>query len=211
MRRILPALVVAAAACAHAAAEPRSAIMDEVEAQLAGAGATYYEFGGSGRRGEGALDCSGYTNRVLARAAPRAFASLRALRSRPRSTEYVERIELGGDGWSRIARVPDLQPGDIIAWRHRPGTPTKDPRSTGHVAFVVGRPVPDGGGLWRVRVSDSARSGHSDDTRRGASGVGAGTILVGTTPSGEARAVAWSLRGRFETPEAIALGRPSSR
>ena len=200
-------VVIVAAACAHEGGARRGGIIGQIDAELAGADETRYAFGGSGR-GQ-SYDCSGYANQVLRQAAPGAFASLRALRSRPRATEYVERMELGGSDWRRVARVADLAPGDLIAWRHRPDAPRTDALSTGHVAFVVERPAPAGGGLWRVRVSDAARSGHSDDTRApGRSGIGAGTILVATAPDGAPEAVAWSLRGRFEVPAAMALGRP---
>jgi hypothetical protein len=181
-----------------------------VRAELAGPHETVYGFGGEGDDdGSGAIDCSGYVNRVLKRAAPRSFAALAELRRRPRAREYVERIERGGDGWQRIARVADLLPGDVIAWRYEPGHSSKDPRATGHVVVVVDAPEPAGPEMWRVRVSDSARSGHSYDTRpKGTSGVGAGTMLVAVDSNGGPVATAWSLRGHFDTDETIAMGRP---
>lgn len=197
-------IVTVVAACAAA---PRGSVVDEVQRELAGAGASRYAFGEEGQGG--AIDCSGYVNRVLAHAAPRAYAEVVALRHRPRSREYVEIAERGGEGWLRVAHVAELRPGDVIAWRHRPNTPTKDPRSTGHVGIVVAAPRRAGAGLWEVRISDAAKSGHSDDTRpRGVSGIGAGVILVAVDAEDAPTAVAWSLRGRFEVPEAIALGRP---
>lgn len=189
------------------AAAPHRAVVDEVQRELAAAGSSRYGFGEEGQGG--AIDCSGYVNRVLARAAPRAYASLVALRHRPRAREYVDLAARGGAGWTRVARVGELRPGDVIAWRHRPHTPSKDPRSTGHVGIVVAPPRRVGAGLWELRISDAARSGHSDDTRAsGVSGIGAGVILVAVDGRDAPSAVAWSLRGRFEVPEAMALARP---
>src|SRR5262245_48618446 len=86
---------------------------------------TTYVFGGSGKNG--AYDCSGYVNSVLKQSAPRAYADVKRLRSRPRVREYVESIVEGDDGWQRVRRVADLKAGDIVAWTHHGNE--KDPDS----------------------------------------------------------------------------------
>jgi hypothetical protein len=61
---------------------------------------------------------------------------------------------------------------------------------------------------YLVRIADSSRLLHDDDTRVGRSGFGFGTILLVADETGAATAYGWvGLKWRaFET--AIALGRP---
>ena len=84
---------------------------------------------------------------------------------------------------------------------------------TGHVAFVLLPPVlaPGYDNAYLVRIADSTRLLHDDDTRVGRDGFGFGTILVVADPETDAPiAYGWvGLKWRaFET--AIAIGRPAS-
>jgi len=166
------------------------------------------------REGVYVFDCSGFADWLLGKAAPLARASLRfGLKQRPLARDFQRRLArlptaTERSGWRRVARVVDIEPGDVVAWL-KPDI-IRSP-NTGHVAFAVHRPVPAPGygDAYLVRVADSTSLLHDDDTRVGRNGFGLGTILLVADPeTGAPVAYGWAgLRWRsFETP--IALGRP---
>jgi len=168
----------------------------------------------SERDGVYVFDCSGFADWLLGKAAPKARAAVRfGLERRPVARDFQRRLAaLPADkeryGWRRVGRVADVEPGDVVAWL-KPDI-IQSP-NTGHVAFVVHRPmpVPGYGNAFLVRVADSTSLLHDDDTRVGRSGFGLGTILLVADPdTGAPIAYGWvALRWRtFETP--IAIGRP---
>jgi hypothetical protein len=166
------------------------------------------------KRGVYRFDCSGMVQWVLRRSAPIAAITMaHGLPQRPLARDFQRRIaraprDRERGGWRRIARVADLAPGDVVAWLK----PVEvDSANTGHVAFVLLPPVlaPGYDNAYLVRIADSSRLLHDDDTRAGRSGFGFGTILLVADPdNGVPTAYGWvGLRWRaFET--AIALGRP---
>jgi hypothetical protein len=168
------------------------------------------------RRGIYKFDCSGMVQWVLRKAAPRAaLTSAQGLAQRPLARDFQRRIarapvDRPRGGWRRIARVSELGPGDVIAWLK----PAEiDSANTGHTAFVVLPPLraPGYENAYLVRIADSTRLLHDEDTREGRTGFGFGTILLVADPeSGAPIAYGWvALRWRaFET--AIALGRAES-
>lgn len=166
------------------------------------------------RRGIYAFDCSGMAFWVLRKASPRAARNMaRGLGGRPLARDFQRRLSRSPthtprDGWSRVARVQDAVPGDVLAWI-KPAI--IDSPNTGHVAFIVlpPQPLPGYGNAFLVRIADSTSLLHDDDTRVGRSGFGLGTILLVTDPeTGAPQAYGWvGTRYRvFET--AIAIGRP---
>jgi hypothetical protein len=166
------------------------------------------------RRGSYAFDCSGMAIWVLGKANPKAARSVaRGLGGRPLARDFQRRLSRAPtdnprDGWSRVARVQDAAPGDVLAWLK----PTIiDSPNTGHVAFIVLPPqrLPGYDNAFLVRIADSTSLLHDADTRVGRSGFGLGTILLVTNPqTGAPEAYGWvGTRHRvFET--AIAIGRP---
>lgn len=163
--------------------------------------------------GDYRVDCSGYMNRVLGDADPVAYDQLLAARgvTWPKAEDYyyffhsIRTGKTSGD-WTRPARMADARPGDLLVWRYRV-TPSSG--STGHVMMVASVPLlyPGTSNVYRVRVSDSARSGHSNDNRTSTtSGVGAGEILVKVDSHGAPAEYAWTLGSLFHA-EDLALGR----
>ncbi|MDX2090116.1 MAG: CHAP domain-containing protein [Kofleriaceae bacterium] len=141
-------------------------------------------------------DCSGMAAWVMRRSAPRALAALASTRPVARDfASAIERAPTRGtrNGWQRIARVADVLPGDIFAWKRPRGLPSKN---TGHVGFVVGRPLPVPGipNAWAVRIADSTSSFHQDDTRRDDldGGFGIGTLVFLTDAEGRAISYGWA-------------------
>ncbi|MFO0604951.1 MAG: CHAP domain-containing protein [Polyangiales bacterium] len=162
-------------------------------------------------------DCSGMAAWVLARAAPRAHATVMARngRGRPVASDYHDVISAAPagrerGGWTRLAHASELRPGDVIAWRRPPSVAS---RNTGHVAFVAApaRRIDREGRRWSVRVVDSTSIPHGDDTRPRAhqSGFGYGTIVVHyDDPRGEATGYGWyGLATRLDFRTHLALGR----
>lgn len=161
-------------------------------------------------RGEYLWDCSGMAAWVLRRAAPRARRTLRS--GRPVARTFARTIARAPTdrprrGWQRIDHIRDVRPGDVFAWERPPDFPS---RNTGHVGFVVHRPVRLSDDLWAVRILDSTSLSHQDDTREGErTGTGRGTMTFATDGRGHAEAYGWhgtrSL-GHIETP--VVFGRP---
>jgi hypothetical protein len=170
------------------------------------------------REGRYEFDCSGLIAWVLARAAPEAHRVTvqRASGPRPLAAEYartflsVTPTQRRGP-WTRVQRVEDARPGDIIAWI-KPRIVRSN--NTGHVLFVVGAPrrserYTD---AWLVPVADSSRYRHQDDSREGTTrtGFGRGTILLATDPTtGAPRAFGWfGDHTPYVLETQIAIGRP---
>lgn len=141
-------------------------------------------------------DCSGMAAWILRRSAPHALAALAS--SRPVARDFADAIERAPTtrarkGWRRIARIADVLPGDVFAWRRPRGLPSKN---TGHVGFVVDRPlpVPELPGAWAVRIADSTSSFHQDDARATDpdGGFGIGTLVFLTDEHGRATSYGWA-------------------
>ena len=146
--------------------------------------------------GEYHWDCSGMAAWIMRRAAPQALKSLGS--SRPVARDFVAAIERAPatrsrNGWQRIADVANVMPGDVFAWRRPRGMPSKN---TGHVGFVVERPlpVPEIPGAWAVRIADSTRGYHQNDARASDDdgGFGVGTLVFLTDADGRVTRYGWS-------------------
>lgn len=149
------------------------------------------------KRGMYHWDCSGMASWILRRTAPAAQRALAS--SRPVARDFAAAIERAPTkrakaGWLRIANIADVEPGDVFAWRRPRGMPSKN---TGHVGFVVGKPVPvpEIPGAWAVPIADSTRGIHQGDSRSGGDGeggLGFGTLTFLTDSSGAVTAYGWS-------------------
>lgn len=140
-------------------------------------------------------DCSGMAAWILDRAAPTARSQI--TRPRPVARDFVSAIEhapvgRARGGWQRIDRIEEALPGDLFAWRRPRGFPS---RNTGHVGFVVDRPlaVPGMPGAFAVRIADSTSWGHQDDSRaeNGVGGFGIGTLVFLTDGQGHGTSYGW--------------------
>lgn len=130
----------------------------------------------------------------------------------PRAIDYHVAI-VEGNRFSRIQRVVDLLPGDLLVTRYQ----TNRSGATGHVMLAAARPVLLGSCsqsrcLYRIEVIDSSRSGHGPaDTRQGEDGVGQGVIQLQSSPEGLLLAYRWSERSssrwRFGHEESLVVGR----
>ena len=165
------------------------------------------------KKGVYAWDCSGMTTWILERAAPRARKALN--RDRPVATTFLDAIlraptDKPRRGWQQIANIEDVRPGDVFAWK-RPEEWGKG--VTGHVGFVASRPAPldDVDNAYVVRIIDSTRYPHGDDTRgSGETGFGLGTVLFVTDENGRPTAYGWhGPYSRGVVPTAVAFGRVS--
>lgn len=169
------------------------------------------------RIGRYEFDCSGMAAWVLRRASPVAQSAVahRSKGGRALASDYYRqiaatRIGRARYGWSRVGRVTDAAPGDVIAWL-RP----KEIRSpnTGHVAFLLAKPEPvsDVPHAYLVRIADASSYRHDHDTREGSdrTGFGGGTILVMADPETDAPiAYGWvGLRSAWILHTPMAIGR----
>ncbi len=161
------------------------------------------------------VDCTGYLNRMVEDSNPTSYDHVCEARdtTRPSAEDYYYTFraipyDTTKNHWRRVKRVRDLRPGDVLVWRYDQPTST----STGHAVVIVSNPERDTrwSNAYRVRVSDSARSGHSNDNRGSTgSGVGAGTMLLRyDSDSGVPYAYAWSLKGYWHDDVRFAAARP---
>ena len=140
---------------------------------------------------------------------------------RPTAERYHDAI-VERRGFTSLAAVGELQPGDLIAIKYF----TRHD-NTGHIMLVVGAPermhaLPpyvDGTTQWSVAVVDSSESGHGpSDTRhkrgeggRDHDGLGRGVVRLYADASGGVAGFSWSTvkDSRFVSPkdEHVALGR----
>ena len=218
---VLFALAVAAADAPHVASASR--LVDQLDLAH-----TDYVHGPGSVTWSGTVeshtDCSGFIDHLLMHDDgytvddfKRWFGS-----RRPTAERYHDAIA-EARGFTPVARVVDLQPGDLIAIKY-----LKRRDNTGHIMLVVdaprrivpGAPMVDGTTQWAVTVIDSSESGHGPtDTRhkRGADGrdhggLGRGVFRLYAGADGSAAGFAWStLRAsRFVAPddEHLVLGRP---
>lgn len=142
-----------------------------------------------------AWDCSGMMTWFLRRSAPRALRSINS--ARPVARDYyrvIARAPVGraAKGWQRVGHVRDARPGDVFAFLRSPLSVSK---ITGHVGVLMSEPVevPGMPGAWAVRILDSTRAPHQDDTRVDdpEGGFGFGTMLFVTDDTGEVQGYGW--------------------
>ncbi len=163
------------------------------------------------------VDCSNYVDHLLSSAAPKAYANILANANtvRPTSQDYFsffKHLHAGGmsQAWYRIPKVNLLNPGDILVFHYKN---LAGRRAAGHVMVVVNKPQssPTSANTFLVRVSDSAPSGHTGDTRPfHTSGIGIGTLLLKVDALGEPFAYAWKWDAPWKYNMDYAMARPLS-
>lgn len=160
-------------------------------------------------------DCSGFLGYFLKQDFRVAYQSLldhkiATWAKRPLAGDFYQAfIAAEGEsvpGWQAVTRVADAEPGDLLAWqREKIGKGS----ITGHVLMIASKPQRDPDGRFRVRVIDSTRSLHFEDTRgKDGTGVGAGIMWFAVDDKG--RPVRYY---RDDSPKPgktplIAIGRP---
>lgn len=168
-------------------------------------------------------DCSGFIDHLLMHVdgyAPDDFKRWFGSR-RPTAARYHDAIA-EGRGFTPLATVAELQPGDVVAIKYL----TRHD-NTGHIMLVVepprrmlaSLPVVDGTTQWALTVIDSSESGHGPtDTRhkrgtdgRDHDGLGRGVVRLYADATGRVAGFAWSTlkASRFVAPqdEHVLLGR----
>ncbi|MEP6900958.1 MAG: hypothetical protein ABJA66_04360 [Actinomycetota bacterium] len=147
-------------------------------------------------------DCSGLLNALLERSynlKSNDFKDWLGVR-RPLAITYHDAIE-NEQGFTRIKRVTEIKPGDIIAIKYPP-----DSDNSGHIMMVEKSPhkraptspIIKSAQQWEVTIIDSSESGHGKtDTRRlpdgsFAQGVGEGIFRLYTDQNNVIIGYSWS-------------------
>jgi hypothetical protein len=156
-------------------------------------------------------DCSGLVNHLLMHSYGHTEEDLKKWlgSTRPTARRYYEAFAEGKTRrFRRIAHLENARPGDVLAVKYLERQKGGD---TGHVMIVDAAPeeitpatppkVEGAVRQWRVRVIDSAMSGHGKtDTRyeegKKHTGVGRGLLRVYTNAAGEPIAYTWSPESR---------------
>ncbi len=186
-------------------------LLAEAEQILSTMRATSYSHRSHVAGGRYDVDCSGFVDYLLGRVSPAALAELRAATvRRPLAKHFVQLFQapLEPQHWRRVARVSELEPGDLVAWL-KPADVTST--NTGHVMVVAGRPEPGAGARFVIPIIDSSAAPHGKhDARKAAhaTGIGRGSIVLEADASGAPIAYHWTdaqASPRHETT--IVLGR----
>ena len=177
------------------------------------------------------LDCAEFVSYVLRGVTPEHYARIPKEPERPcpRAFEYCDYLqsltfdntngwrrsyELDAavvheavQGWRRVDRLSEVRRGDVLAWRFARWSAEGD---TGHVLLVAEKPAPMVRGVIAVRVYDSSRIPHFEDSREGGGdfegGVGMGTLLFRVGRTGAPNAVQFAPSGGFHALP-IVIGR----
>jgi cell wall-associated NlpC family hydrolase len=176
---------------------------------------TAYKLGGTHfdrSNGVYVLDCSDYVDHLLQTANPLAYHSLvnSTGTDKPTSAHYYDFFTgltyKRRHYWNKVEDVKELQPGDILVFRNKRVSHTG---ASGHVMVVMDKPTRVQN-AFIVRVTDSASSGHSQDTRSPhTSGIGIGTMQLKVNPeNGHPSAYAWKLGSAWEKRVNFAMARP---
>lgn len=156
-------------------------------------------------------DCSGFVDDLLSQVAPAAYALVPVERGRkePRAylfEQFFASISAGGvqPGWTTVAALADVQPGDLLAWTLAPFTPESD---TGHIVVIAAAPILNRNGTLSLPVYDASSLVHTNDSRvRGVGGVGSGMITFRVDDNGAPTAFQFASRDQFHAVP-IAIGR----
>jgi len=160
-------------------------------------------------------DCSGLIGHMLRHHFPEAYVSLDGeeapWRKRPVAVTFYETFVVAEDDanlegpWERVREMMDVRPGDILAWRK---VTVEQGDSSGHVLMIAGFPEEERDDRIRVRVIDSTRGVHANDTRaEGILGVGAGDMWFTVDRDGEPNGFYVNEKSRLNTVSKVAIGR----
>jgi hypothetical protein len=166
-------------------------------------------------------DCSGLISSLFEKAENKTYREMPRLRAQPQAKDYYGSIARQ-EGFLRIDKLADVEPGDIIAMLYSLG----DAGGTGHVMLVDAKPVlratdtdpiVESTRQWEVSIIDSSASAHGkSDSRRAddgskRTGLGRGVFRLYADPLGTLAGYAWSLEksSRYVDPRdrPIAIGR----
>ncbi|MDD2383536.1 MAG: hypothetical protein PHN18_05055 [Sulfurospirillaceae bacterium] len=127
------------------------------------------------------FDCSTFISFILKKSSPKALKALHVdeHHTHARAKNFYEFLSplIEGEivhGWMGIKQMQNVHVGDIIVWKYDPSLKKHD---TGHVVMVYEKPILEEEGLWRVRVMDSTKGKHAQDSRgQNENGLGIGTM-----------------------------------
>lgn len=157
-------------------------------------------------------DCSGFIDYTLGQVSPAALAEIPTTASARRALAqdfegFFSRLGPGDPQWTRVTTVPEIRPGDVVAWLISPDTQSRD---TGHVMIAATAPEADPtiSGAYRLQIIDSTTSPHADDSRtNGATGLGTGWIGLAVDAQGRPTGFYWQAGREPDEPTTIAIGR----
>jgi len=163
-------------------------------------------------RGVYIVDCSNFVDHILQNVYPDAYSNLvdSVGADNPASQHYFnffrDLAEESDGHWNKINDIEQLQPGDILVFRYKN---SRGAETGGHVMVVMEKPE-RASDVYFVRVADSARSRHSEDTRQlNESGIGIGTLLLKANPkTGQPSAFAWGVNSYWNKNVKFAMARP---
>lgn len=176
---------------------------------------SHYKLGGDVfnlKKGVFLIDCSSYVTNLLQRSVPNAYQQITAYThtNRPTAMAYYNYFQHltkddNSDNWQNVAKVKELKPGDIIAFRYR----HKGHRATGHVMVVMKSPKPTKNKKgYVVRIADSTPYHHSSDTRKHHGGVGVGNLVLYANDEGKPISYSWAKGLSPSNKMLINMGRP---
>lgn len=166
------------------------------------------------------VDCSGLVDQLIKKTFP-AFYQTLLIESKNRQPMVLNYYNLLLNQKAQISTsknetsyflkerefVSGLKKGDLILWKYSDEyKKIHQTKSTGHIMIVLEAPEKEGTNLYKIKVLDSAKSGHAEDSRKEKqSGVGFGYIVLKTNEKGVPVAYAWKLPLIFQDKVEIKL------
>ena len=164
---------------------------------------------------EGIYDttCSSFMNFLIQKVSLPAYQALLAdsKRKQPLARNYYAFFNALKEGkeeehWKNIRYLKDVQVGDIIAWEYDISLGKKD---SGHVVMVDEKPIQEADGRYRIRILDSSKGTHAEDTRfsHPQGGIGKGVMWFVPDENGEVKGFYWSDKSKKMSQHALSIGR----
>lgn len=116
-------------------------------------------------------DCSSYINSILKLIDENLYIELLGSERRLKAKDYFELTNSRATSHNKISKII---PGEILVWKKKNPPNSGD---TGHMAIVLESPIEVSKDRWKVRVSDSSKQIHDNDSRA-EYGVGSGEIIL---------------------------------
>ena len=121
-------------------------------------------------------DCSGLISSLLLLCSKNYYAQIKGNRESLKAVDYFALTEEETIPIKWHQRIDQLSSGQCLVWKKQ-----KIPKSgdSGHIAVALDSPVEIKEGLWAIKVLDSSKLPHDQDSRQdGANGIGVGIMYL---------------------------------
>lgn len=139
----------------------------------------------SNYNGDYHCDCSSLISSILKIERPQFFQSISHGKSNLKSSDF---FNFAKESLNYTRNIEEILPGSLICWRKDQVPKSGD---SGHIAIILDSPIKDKLNFYKLRVFDSTKTPHSNDSRAH-QGVGEGDLYLQCNGRGEILGLKWS-------------------